>query len=164
MRNHGITMRNHGDAEHPCLQTSHGIEMAKNSREGDRERQQRRRQRQIEAGLKAVTITVPATAKSLLHCAAKLMSEGEDPASALRRVGGGNEPPIPTPPRYKPWRDCDLTELLEQRNAREIQARLEEIELRSAADFGRKVHSLTGWRRILIRMAGLTRLRGFAGL
>lgn len=129
--------------------------MAKNSREGDRERQQRRRQRQTEAGLKAVTVTVPMAAKTLLQRAAKMMSEGEDPASALRRVGGGNEPPTSTPSPYKPWRDRDLAELLEEKKAKDLQTHLEQVDLRSAAEFRRKAHSLTGWRRLLIRLAGL---------
>lgn len=129
--------------------------MAKNSPEGDRERQKRRRERQAAAGMKSVTVTVPAKAKPLIQRAARLINEGEDPASALRRAGGSNEAPLPTPPRYQPWRENDLAELLEQRKNAEVQAHLEELELKSAAEFGRKARALTGWRRALTRIAGL---------
>ncbi len=132
-----------------------GDAMSKNSPEGNRERQKRRRQRQAAAGFKAVTVTVPEAAKPLLQKAARLMNEGEDPASALRRAGGGNEPPTHAPVRYQPWRDSDLAEMLERQRTDELQIRLADLELQSAAQFGRTARSLRGWRGILVRLAGL---------
>jgi len=132
-----------------------GNAMAKNSLEGNRERQKRRRQRQAAAGFKAVTVTVPEAARSLLQKAARLMHEGEEPASALRRASGGNEPSKHVPVRYQPWRDSDLVEMLERQKIEELQARVVDLELQNAAQFGRKARSLRGWRGILIRLAGL---------
>ena len=69
--------------------------MAKNSRDGNRERAARRRAALAERGIKQVLLMAPEQAHPLLKQAATLMTRDHDPLeprAALRRVGGANEP------------------------------------------------------------------------
>lgn len=76
--------------------------MAKNSREGNRERAARRRTGLAARGLEQFQVIAPSEAKLLIRRAADLMTRETDPVeprSALRQVGGVNEPePDGTPP------------------------------------------------------------------
>ena len=69
--------------------------MAKNSRDGNRERAARRRAALAERGIKQVLLMAPEQAHPLLKQAASLMTRDDDPLeprAALRRAGGANEP------------------------------------------------------------------------
>ena len=69
--------------------------MAKNSRDGNRERAARRRAALAERGIKQVLLMAPEQAHPLLKQAATLMTRDDDPLeprAALRRAGGANEP------------------------------------------------------------------------
>ena len=69
--------------------------MAKNSRDGNRERAARRRAALAERGIKQVLLMAPERAHPLLKQAASLMTRDDDPLeprAALRRAGGANEP------------------------------------------------------------------------
>ena len=69
--------------------------MAKNSRDGNRERAARRRAALAERGIKQVLLMAPERAHPLLKQAASLMIRDDDPLeprAALRRAGGANEP------------------------------------------------------------------------
>jgi hypothetical protein len=69
--------------------------MAKNTREGNRERAARRREALTERGIKQVLLLAPEQAHPLLKQAASLMTRADDPMeprTALRRAGGANEP------------------------------------------------------------------------
>ncbi|ABQ29213.1 hypothetical protein Acry_3620 (plasmid) [Acidiphilium cryptum JF-5] len=69
--------------------------MAKNSRDGNRERAARRRAALAERGIKQVLLMAPEQAHPLLKHAASLMTRDDDPLeprAALRRAGGANEP------------------------------------------------------------------------
>jgi DNA repair exonuclease SbcCD ATPase subunit len=69
--------------------------MAKNSREGNRERAARRRTGLAARGLEQFQVIAPGEAKLLIRRAADLMTRETDPVeprSALRQVGGANEP------------------------------------------------------------------------
>ncbi len=69
--------------------------MAKNSKDGNRERAARRRAALAERGIKQVLLMAPERAHPLLKQAASLMTRDDDPLeprAALRRAGGANEP------------------------------------------------------------------------
>ena len=69
--------------------------MAKNSRDGNRERAARRRAALAERGIKQILLMAPEQAHPLLKQAATLMTRDDDPLeprAALRRAGGANEP------------------------------------------------------------------------
>ena len=69
--------------------------MAKNSRDGNRERAARRRAALAERGIKQILLMAPERAHPLLKQAATLMTRDDDPLeprAALRRAGGANEP------------------------------------------------------------------------
>ena len=69
--------------------------MAKNSRDGNRERAARRRAALAERGIKQVLLMAPEQAHPLLKQAASLMIRDDgplEPRAALRRAGGANEP------------------------------------------------------------------------
>lgn len=69
--------------------------MAKNSREGNRERAARRRTGLATRGLEQFQVIAPSEAKSLIRQAVDLMTRKIDPVeprAALRQVGGTNEP------------------------------------------------------------------------
>ena len=69
--------------------------MAKNTRDGNRERAARRRAALAERGIKQVLLMAPEQAHPLLKQAATLMTRDDDPLeprAALRRAGGANEP------------------------------------------------------------------------
>ena len=69
--------------------------MAKNTRDGNRERAARRRAALAERGIKQVLLMAPERAHPLLKQAASLMTRDDDPLeprAALRRAGGANEP------------------------------------------------------------------------
>jgi hypothetical protein len=76
--------------------------MAKNSREGNRERAARRRTGLATRGLEQFQVIAPSEAKSLIRQAVDLMIRKIDPVeprAALRQVGGTNEPePASTAP------------------------------------------------------------------
>ena len=69
--------------------------MAKNSRDGNRERAARRRAALAERGIRPIQVLAPEQAHPLLKQAASLMTRDDDPLeprAALRRAGGANEP------------------------------------------------------------------------
>ena len=69
--------------------------MAKNTRDGNRERAARRRAALAERGIKQILLMAPEQAHPLLKQAATLMTRDDDPLeprAALRRAGGANEP------------------------------------------------------------------------
>lgn len=69
--------------------------MAKNTREGNRERAARRRAELAHRGLEQFQVIAPPAAKPLIRDAARLMTRDDDPLeprAALRRAGGANEP------------------------------------------------------------------------
>ena len=69
--------------------------MAKNTRDGNRERAARRRAALAERGIKQVLLMAPEQAHPLLKQAATLMTRDDaplEPRAALRRAGGANEP------------------------------------------------------------------------
>lgn len=69
--------------------------MAKNSRDGNRERAARRRAALAERGIKQILLMAPEQAHPLLKQAAGLMTREDDPLeprTALRQAGGANEP------------------------------------------------------------------------
>lgn len=69
--------------------------MAKNSREGNRERTARRRAALAERGIRPVQVLAPEGAHPLIRQAASLMIRDDDPLeprAALRRAGGANQP------------------------------------------------------------------------
>lgn len=68
--------------------------MAKNSRDGNRERAARHRAALAERGIKQILLLAPEQAHPLLKQAASLMTREDDPLeprAALRRAGGANE-------------------------------------------------------------------------
>ena len=69
--------------------------MAKNSKDGNRERAARRRAALAERGIRPIQVLAPEAAHPLIRQAAILMTRDDDPLeprSALRRAGGANEP------------------------------------------------------------------------
>jgi chromosome segregation ATPase len=69
--------------------------MAKNSREGNQNRNKRYREALAERGIRSVQVLVPESAHPLIRQAAALMTRDDEPMeprAALRRVGGANEP------------------------------------------------------------------------
>lgn len=69
--------------------------MAKNSREGNRERTAKRRSVLAEQGIRPVQVFAPESAHPLIRQAAGLMTHPKDPVeprAAFRRVGGANDP------------------------------------------------------------------------
>ena len=69
--------------------------MAKNSKDGNRERAARRRAALAERGIRPIQVMAPEAAHPLIRQAATLMARDDDPLeprAALRRAGGANEP------------------------------------------------------------------------
>ncbi|OYV68209.1 MAG: hypothetical protein B7Z67_14095 [Acidiphilium sp. 21-60-14] len=69
--------------------------MAKNSKDGNRERAARRRAALAERGIRPIQVMAPEAAHPLIRQAANLMTRDDDPLeprAALRRAGGANEP------------------------------------------------------------------------
>ena len=69
--------------------------MAKNSRDGNRERAARRRAALAERGIKQISLMAPEQAHPLLKQAADLMTRDDvplEPRAALRQAGGANQP------------------------------------------------------------------------
>lgn len=68
--------------------------MAKNSREGNRERTAKRRSVLAEQGIRPVQVLAPESAHPLIRQVAGLMTRSKDPVeprAAFRRVGGAND-------------------------------------------------------------------------
>jgi hypothetical protein len=69
--------------------------MAKNSREGNQDRNKRYREALAVRGIRPIQVLVPESAHPLIRQAAGLMSRDDDPLeprAALRLAGGSNEP------------------------------------------------------------------------
>jgi uncharacterized membrane protein YqiK len=69
--------------------------MAKNTRQGNQERNRRYREALAARGIRPVQVMAPETAHPLIRQAAGLMTRDDDPLeprAALRRTGGANEP------------------------------------------------------------------------
>lgn len=69
--------------------------MAKNSREGNQNRNKRYREALAERGVRPVQVFAPEAAHPLIRQAAGLMTRNDDPLeprAAFRQVGGANEP------------------------------------------------------------------------
>jgi hypothetical protein len=68
--------------------------MAKNSREGNQNRNKRYREALAERGIRPVQVLAPESAHPMIRQAASLMTRDDepmDPRAALRQVGGSNE-------------------------------------------------------------------------
>ncbi len=107
--------------------------MAKNSRDGNRERAARRRAALAERGIKQILLMAPEQAHPLLKQAAGLMTRDDDPLeprAALRQAGGANQP---EPGEVSP----DLTAELDAAKAqieRQVEARRIEVEAAEARE------------------------------
>lgn len=134
--------------------------MAKNSREGNRERAARRRGGLAARGLEQFQVVAPSEAKPLIRQAAGLMIRETDPIeprSALRQVGGANEPDPDSEleamrERVIAGQQAEIEALERQRKALAAErdaagaaeaaaledARLASEEVRKARDLGRK--------------------------
>ena len=69
--------------------------MAKNSREGNQNRNKRYREALAVRGIRPVQVLAPEGAHQLIRQAAELMTRDDDPLdprTALRKIGGANEP------------------------------------------------------------------------
>jgi hypothetical protein len=104
--------------------------------------------------MRRVTISVPEAGKPFIEKAAQLMREGLDPAMALRRAGGGDAADA-APSREQAIRDAEAATLRDQQQMAKLRVRLETAELQGAAEIGRQVRSLGGWRLFLARIAGV---------
>lgn len=105
--------------------------------------------------LASVTVRVPEAGKPFIQKAAELMREGAEPAAALRRAGGGFDTSDPPPSRDQALHDDEAALRRDQHQMARLRNRLETQEMRSAAEIGYKVRSLSGWRLTLAKMAGL---------
>ncbi len=101
-----------------------------------------------------VSITVPERGRSLIESAVSLMQAGEDPATALLRAVGSQRQ-AEAPSRRPPVQDDDQARLRDERNMTLLRSRLEASELQAAAVLGRHLQQLKGWRRMLVRFAGI---------
>ena len=107
------------------------------------------------SGLASVTVRVPEAGKPFIEKAAELMREGAEPTAALRRAGGGFDTSDPPPSRDQALPDDEAASRRDQHQMARLRNRLETQEMRSAAEIGYKVRSLSGWRLTLAKMAGL---------
>jgi hypothetical protein len=107
------------------------------------------------SGFASVTVRVPEAGKPFIQKAAELMREGAEPAAALRRAGGGFDTSDPPPSRDEALHDDEAASRRDQHQMARLRNRLETQEMRSAAEIGYKVRSLSGWRLTLAKMAGL---------
>jgi hypothetical protein len=105
--------------------------------------------------LRRITVSIPEAGKPLLEAAAKMMREGMDPRAALLKAGGAQEGTAAPPSRDQAIRSDGLAVLRDQQQMATLRVRLEKAELDGAAEIGRQVRSLGGWRLFLARMAGL---------
>lgn len=104
--------------------------MAKNSREGNRERAARRRTGLAARGLEQFQVIAPSEAKPLIRQAVDLMTREADPVeprAALRQVGGANDP---GPDGASP----DVVAELETARARIATAEVLRIEIEAEAE------------------------------
>lgn len=108
--------------------------MAKNSRDGNRERAARHRAALTARGLEQFQVIAPSEAKPLIRQAAGLMTRETDPVeprAALRQVGGANEP-------EPDGAAADLAAELEAARARIAAADAQRIEIEAEAERQRR--------------------------